>query len=523
MHHLLTFRGMALAAIAFGHLAAIPVQATVTFDFESTNPLSNSLVSGNRNYFAVTTEQARSGNQSIKFVEGGPEPFESFTYDMPIAMTSGTVSVWFYDARGLSAFQTNPFAAVYGGSIILEDANNPADFGAIEINELPYGGGRYYGSEGVVDRGVLGNKFDSISFPNRSVGWHQVQFHVTPTSSTIFVDGQPAARVGAPGSNSNLRLRIMNGSAGNGSATPFTPGLPPGYQPNWFTTAVPFTSAYSGSSVWVSYDDISFNAELPAVASHTQGFEIVSGTPEYDSAGFFMGPTPNDNPFMRQFVNQWDVTTTNTLVRSGNQAAYFRNAVPAFKSIVFDLSGAQPNTTATVWFYDTRGSNNPTFPIFDMGGAIMIENATDPSDFLAVEIWTATYPTSGDPTPGGPNYYLTRGRPTNPIGSLFSRKFGNRTIGWNRVDIFLTNTTSQISVNGISDSDNSAPVFGPGLNSGLRLRLMADSPTSGGFNNYTSINEVQVNYFQTLAPYVYYDDISLPIPQAGVVDWAIYE
>jgi hypothetical protein len=273
---------------------------------------------------------------------------------------------------------------------------------------------------------------------------------------------------------------------------------------------------------WIYYDDLSFEAELPAPAVHTQGFEIINGTPEYDQAGYFMGPTPSDNPFMRGFVNQWDVATTPTFVRTGSQSAYFRNSTPAFKSIVFDLSGAQPNTTATVWFYDAKGALSQ-FPVFDMGGAIIVENATNPSDFLAMEIWTAHYPTNNDPTPGAPNYYLTRGQPTPPVGNLFSRKFGDRSIGWHRVDIFLTNTTSQIFVDGVSNSDNGAPVFGPGLNSGLKLRIMADSPTSGGFANYTTVNEVQANYFATLTPYVYYDDISLPINQAGLHDWALYE
>jgi hypothetical protein len=314
----------------------------------------------------------------------------------------------------------------------------------------------------------------------------------------------------------------MAGSAGNGNAPVGTPGLPPGYQANWFTTTANLGTAYNSATPWVFYDDLTFNAELPSTAIHTQGFEIVNGTPEYDQAGFFMGPSPNDNTFMKGFVNQWDVTTTTTFVRNGLQSAYFKNSTPAFKSLVFDLSGSQPNTTATVWFYDAKGPISQ-FPVFDMGGAIMVENIANPADFLALEIWTAHYPTSTDPTPGAPNYYLTRGQPSMPVGNLFSRKFGNRTIGWHRVDIFLTNSSSTIRVDGVTNSDNGATVTGPGLSSGLRLRLMADSPTSGGFANYTSINEVQANYFSTLSPYVYYDDISLPIAPAAVKDWVLFE
>ena len=263
-------RAAALAAVVLA-LAFVPVavRAVTVFDFESTDPLNQSIVSGNKANFAVTTEQARSGSQSIKFVDTQLEPFESWTYDLPFAVTSGTVTVWFYDARGALAFQPNPLQARWGGSIIIEDANNPADFVAVEICDLPYFGGRYYGSEGIVDRLVSPDRFDGASFPFRSVGWHRVDFTLGPTQTNVFVDGLPASEVAGPGTTTQtLRLRIMHGAAGNGSVTGAPPGLlPPGYQPNWYTTAAPF--AEPADLVWVFYDDLSIVADTPAPNTHT--------------------------------------------------------------------------------------------------------------------------------------------------------------------------------------------------------------------------------------------------------------
>ena len=131
-----------------------PVSADVTFDFENANPLNSSLVSGNVVNFATTIEQTHGGAKALKFVDPVPDPFESWTYTAPFSITSGTVTVWVYDSRGASAFQANPAFAKWGGSIILEDAANPSDFGAVEISELPYGPARYYATEGATDRGA---------------------------------------------------------------------------------------------------------------------------------------------------------------------------------------------------------------------------------------------------------------------------------------------------------------------------------------------------------------------------------
>lgn len=494
--------------------------ALTIFDFESTDPLNQSLVSGNKANFAVTTEQARSGSQSIKFVDAKLEPFESWTYDLPFAVTSGTVTVWFYDARGPAAFQPNPIQARWGGSIILEDANNPADFVAVEICDLPYFGGRYYGTEGIVDRKVSPDKFDGPCFPLRSVGWHRVDFTLGPTETNVFVDGLPATEVAGPGTTTQtLRLRIMHGSASNGSVTGAPPGfLPPGYQPNWFTTAAAF--AEPEDILWVFYDDLSIVANTPAPNTHTMGFEIISGTPEYDTYAVpFPVPVPaNDNVYMNGFVNQWETTTTAAYVRSGVQSASFVRNPHAFRSVAFDLSGQPAGSLVQVWFYDARG---PEALMTNYGGSIILESGINNADFTAVEIWNHPYPASGDPTPGGPNYYLTKGQASGtPPNSFDSRVFGNRTVGWHRVDITLGAATSTITVDGIGDP---AKAVGPGLNTNPKLRLMADSATAGGYSNWRTVNELQHVYGHiTLAPYVYYDDLVIG-GSAAARDWALFE
>ena len=489
--------------------------APVVFDFEGTNPLSSPLVSGDVKFFAPTTDQAHGGTKSLKFIEPGAGFFENFTYDIaPTPLNTGTVSVWFYDQRGMAAFSANPVAAKWSGSIILEDSSNPADFVAIEVSELPYGGGRYYASEGAVDRGVLGDIFDAgvLSTAARSVGWHQVTFNIGATESTVSVDGTTAVEVGGPGGDKTLRLRFMNGSAGNGSAPTGTPGLPPGYQPNWFTTASGTEFAPPAAQSWIYFDDIAINAVTPAVASHTNGFE--SG--EYDT---FMIPHPvlipaNDNPRMADFVNQWEPQTT-SIAHGGSNVAYFKNNPEPFRSVAFDLSGVPDGGQVSFWFYDARG---PEALQTLFGASFMIESGSNPENFLAAEVWNFPYPMSSDPTPGGPNYFLTV-RPIPGTSAGFeSRVFGNRTIGWHEVVITMNNADSTMAIDGIS----SGAFKGPGLADSPKLRLMADSASSGGYSNWRTVDPLAHIYFETIDPYVYYDDITIPTTTAGVADWSVY-
>ncbi|MEI7633177.1 MAG: hypothetical protein WCK47_02730 [bacterium] len=515
MRIIITFSFLVIAA----HLS-VRANPSVTFNFDTDNPLSSPLISGNKQNFGTTTEQSHSTPQSIKYVDPAPEPFESWAYDAPFALTSGSVTIWFYDSRGAAAFNPYPPSAKWGGSVILEDKNSPQDFAAVEISELPYGGGRYYGSEGVVDRQTTGVKFDSASFPSRSTGWHKIMFEINAAQSLVYVDGQVSSRVGGPGGGQVLRLRVMCGSAGNGSAPPGTPGLPPGYQPNWFLTPPGTAFAPPTAMPWIYYDDLNIAAEQPLATIHTMGFEINSGPPppEYvDTNAIPMGPDARDlydNPYMDDYVNQWDVTTS--VSRTGLRSGYFANHPPAFRSIAFDLAGAANGSEAVVWFYDARG---PESLQTKYGGSVMIESSLDRAEFMSMEVWNFPYPASGDPTPGGPNYYLTQGF-KGTYSNFYSRIFGNRTIGWHEVRIGLSDTYSTMTVDGYGDPTK----HGPGLDKSPRLRLMADSPTLTGYSNYITANPLTNVFFETLEPYIYYDDVTLPVELPSAVrDWSLYE
>lgn len=520
---------VAAFAAATAILAPATAGAAVTFDFESTTaPLASTLVIGDKVNFASTAEQAISGFRSLKFVDGSPLPFDSWTYDLPQAVTSGTVSVWFYDSRGPSSIVANPQLARWGGSIVLEDKTNPADFVAVEISELPYGGGRYYGTEGTVDRLTTGSTFDSVNLASRTVGWHKVSFAISPTRTLVSVDATSSSRVAGPGGAvlsgnlSNLRFRVLTGSASNGGAPVGTPGLPPGYQPNWFLTSTGGLPVLAPATniPWVSMDDLALVGEVPNVFTKTQGFETPSGTPEYDTVAVpFPVPIPSNNdPLMDGFVNQFDITTSASFVRTGVQAAYFRNPAHPFRSVAFNLAGAAAGDQITVRFYDAVGPNGDQSRF---GGAVILEESAIPANFRAVEVWNFPYPFSGDPTPGGPNYYLTKGTTgTIPADSFDSRVFGNRTIGWHTVVITLGATASTFTVDGIGDITKT----GPGLNTAPRLRLMGDSPTAGGFDNYTFADPLGHVYFATKDRYVYYDQIQLPVAApASVTGWALFD
>ncbi|HMX62018.1 MAG TPA: hypothetical protein PKD58_03035, partial [Candidatus Sumerlaeota bacterium] len=181
-----------LAAVAFATAAAV-APAVVTFDFEDPSQLDNALFGGDKKYFTTTTEQGDASANSFRFDYSTPDAFQSFTYDIPITMTDGTISLWFYDSVGPVA----GFAPTkWGGSIILEDASAPADFLAVEIWDGAYppsgdptpGAPNYFLSRGTATP-TVGASFNSRYFGDRSVGWHNVVFTLSGASSTVSVDG----------------------------------------------------------------------------------------------------------------------------------------------------------------------------------------------------------------------------------------------------------------------------------------------------------------------------------------------
>lgn len=495
-------------------LLALPALscAEVLFNFDGGNPLQSSLISGNVSSFQVTQEQSRSGNSSLKFFYNKPNFFGGWTYNLPFTVQTGEITVWFYDDRGTESTSSNLQTAEWGGSVILEDADNPGDFGAVEINNATVNGeNRYHASEGITDRGTASSKYDSTSLPNRSKAFHQIRFTITPTATQISVDGIAASQVAAPGSNKNLRLRFMAGSPSNAGFLVGSGGLPSGYQPNYTLTATGSEMASVNAESWLYYDDLNITGVQPAANSHSMGFEINGTTPEYDTVSNYSTP-PNNNPQMAGFVAQWEVTDNPQYVKSGTQAAYFANKVPPFETIGFDLPGIQAGSTVELWFYDTKG---PAIDSDHLGASIMIEDADNPANFLAVEVWNFRYPVNENV----PNYYLTKG---TPLG-FYSGQLGDRSIGWHKVEFVVSALSSQVKVDGITNADSNGPVYGPGANKNLRLRLMSGSSVSGNFGNYTTVSELMTMYMASNDPYVYYDDIKLPIaPSANVEDWQLF-
>ena len=502
---------LATAALLALSALGLHAPAQTVFDFETPDQLANSaLVSGDVANFPTTNEQGLASDNSIRFNYATEDPYQSWTYDMPFAIDTGTVSVWFYDTRGADAtFDT------YGGSIILEEVNNPANFLAVEVWNGPYpfggdpspGAPNYYITRGSATGPTT---FNSRYFGDRSVGFHEVVFNIQPSGSTVTVNGiENAGGTGiitGPASTTPLRLRFMAWSASDGGFS------------NWVTSTTPSTLSVGPGYIYI--DDLTVIATTPTANSRTESFEIVTGTATYDTAGEFMGSPANDNPFMAGLVPQWTPTTNATFVRTGTQALGFTGGQPLFKSLLFDLTDAEPGSI-TLSFYDAFG---PDSSFDDVGGAIMIEQTANPGNFLAAEIWNAPYPAAGDPTPGAPNYYITRGTAGNPVTNFSSRYFGNRQVGWNTVEIVLTATESRIVINGVENSNGAGVITGPGLNDGIRLRLMADSPSCGGFTNYTLANELQYLYLNKTTPYVYFDQLSLPVSSVlSVAHWLNYE
>lgn len=499
-----------LSPLLFALLPALAA-AQVTFDFETTGLGDHPAVSGDLTSFVETTDQALTGTHSLRFDAAAPIPFRAFTYDLPIALETGTITAWFYDTVGAGTGSTFQWRL----SILLEDANNVADFGAVEIADLPYGGFSYYGSEGVTDRLAAPDLFESGTFGARSVGWHRVDFNVTPTITTISVDGNTGVQVAAPGSSgTDLRLRFMADSASVGGSG------------NWTLSS----TGYPAAPALVYIDDVSFSATAPAIASAALSFEDGTWTgsawspaPEYDAPEQFMVSDAHNEPRMRDFVGTFSVSAAHA--HAGTKSAVFAAGEPTYKNVVVDLSTATPGTI-TINFHDAVGAD----ALFDkVGGAVIIEDGTNPANFIAAEIWNAPYPGG----PGAPNNYYLTTRPAAFGSGFHSNYFGGRTTGWHTLTITLTNTTSQILIDGAgADAGNGGAVYtGPGLNASPRLRIMADSPTMGGFRNWqdgASWDHADARELNTLtltkgATYLHLDDITLPIPAASAVsNWLLY-
>lgn len=487
-------------------LAASTALAQTTFTFETPGQLTGSaLVSGDENNFIQTTEQAQGGTQSIRFDYTTPDAYQNWTYDIPFALQDGTISVWFYDSLG-----GNTDFNKFGGSIILEDKDDPSEFLAVEIWNGPYPGTDFNGGAKnyYLTRGfsAAASTFRSNYFGDRSIGWHEVVFTISPTQSTASVDGvsnmNGTSATFGPGSNDNLRLRFMAWSASDGGFS------------NWSRDSSP-TTGFTNTSAYVTYDDLTITATTPAAATRTEGFEIETGVATYDSPTIFMGPTGFNNPFMTALVPQWNPATAAPFVRTGAQAIAYTNEDPVLKSLKFDLTSATPGEI-TFSFYDLLG---PNVDFDKVGGAIMIQDISDPTRWVAAEIWNATYP-SAEPVK---NYYATRatGGATTTFRSAY---YGDRAVGWQDVRIVLTATESRILINNQENVSGAGLLTGPGLNDGIQLVLMADSPSCGGFTNYAHPSNSELNYLYLTktAPYLYFDNFSLPVAPASVSDWSAF-
>lgn len=495
---------------AAGALSAIialvsPARADIALNFDATNPLGSTVISGDKANAVTTTTFAQSAPYSLAYQDNSPERADAFTYDLPNTLTAGTVSVWFYDTLPTATPVTNK----WGLSIILEDKNNQADFGAVEVADISSAGGRrYYGSEGSTDRLTTG-KWDTAALPVRSVGWHQVVFTVGATQSTISVDGSAATVAAAPGGDKTLRLRIGG----------FSPSL--GGTDNYVTNLTGDTHPAGRNLVYI--DDISFVSTAPAATSYSDGFEIVGGVPSYDVP---TGETiaKHDNTYTTRFVNVFQINTNPAYVHSGTQSASFNPGSKRFRSIAFDLSTASPNTTATIWFYDSLGQDAGQNKF---GGSIVLEDGTNPANWVAAEIWNFSFPV-GQPA-GQYRYY---GTSSFTVGGKYydSWYYGLRSIGWHRVDVVIGATQSHILIDGL-ENQKPAPVgvkYGPGLDKSPKLRILFDSAAVGSTAglNWRTVGELDALYDDNASvntPYLYFDNITLPLPAtAAVEDWSQY-
>lgn len=494
--------GSAALAISAALLLSRQLSATTAFDFDASNPLGSALISGDRANVVTTATVARTGANSIAFQDNTVERAESSVFDLPVALTAGTISLWFYDTYPTTTTATGK----WGLSVILEDKNNAADFGALEIADLNVGGRRYYASEGSTDRLAAG-KWDTAALPVRSIGWHQVVFTVGATQSTISVDGTAATVAAAPGGNKTLRLRLAG----------FSPSL--AGTSNYVTDLVGDTHPAERNRVYV--DDITFSATSPAVASASEGFEAPGGTPTYDNAANGLLPK-NDNPYEQGFVNEFWINEDLAYVHSGTQSASFDPGSKRFRSLAFDLSGASPNTTATVWFYDSLGQDAGQNKF---GGSILVEDGTNPQNWIAAEVWNFAFPYGA---PAGQFRYFGSGSASAGGRYLDTKYYGFRSIGWHKVEIFLEATRSSIVLDGLENQRPAVIKYGPGLDKSPKLRLLFDSAAVGSTAglNYRTVDELDAIYDNSATintPYLYFDNITLPVSgPAGISEWSVY-
>lgn len=505
-------RSFAAAAIAALLATANPSHAQTVFNFDGPTPLTSPLISGDVSNFVVSTTQALSSPNSIRFVDNSPEPYESWTYDLPTGFLNGTVSLWFR-----SDIDATPLldANTWGASFLIEDADAPQDFGAVEISNSTFGpNSRFWASEGTGDRLIAADTFDSNSLPTRDANWHQVVFTITPSITTIAVDGVEADEVAAPGSEISagvprkLRFRHLAGSPKNGGFS------------NWITNPNPASATTKAARNRVFIDDFQVVQTAPTASTASIGFEIVSGVADFDTPVIQSVAPKNNVAAQRGFVNKFRRDTTPANVRTGSGSATFDPGTKRLRKLVFDLASANPGTIS-LKFYDALGPNTGQNKF---GGSIVIQSGVDPSSWIAAEIWNFNFPQSSDPTPGAPNYYLSRS--TSPTAATFgSRYFGDRSVGWQTVEIDLTATTSKIRVNGIENSNGAGILTGPGLNTNPKLLLIADSASQGGFVNFVGVDELDALYDDSATvtdDYVYFDDLSLPITSTNVQDWTVY-
>ncbi|MCC6545635.1 hypothetical protein IT570_00595 [Candidatus Sumerlaeota bacterium] len=517
----LLFQVRTLATAAFVSAAVFVSADSQTIDFETPNQLNDAIFGGDKKYFTITNEQSDgAGSQSFRFDYTTPDAFQSFTYDLPITIGDGTISLWFYDSVGAAG---GPFPTKFGGSIILEDANSPADFLAVEIWDGPYppasdptpGAPNYFLSRGT-STPTVGSSFNSRYFGDRSVGWHNVVFTLSGASSTVSIDGisnsegSPTPLTGPGTTGKTLRLRFMAWSPTNDGSS------------NW---TIPPTPTYLAVDPdYVRYDDFTFTATTPSPASATQGFEGAPPTAEFDIASSPMVSGAVDNPLMHGFVPAFTVTTDQA--HEGTQSAKFANQIPIKKGLTVDLSTIFANAGITSGqvsfrFYDSFGGDTG----FDkMGGTVLVESVSDPTNYIGFEIWNGPYPTS-DFNGGNKNYYAVRGgTPPGTPPVFFSNYFGDRSVGWHTVNVDLDSATSKFTIDGVENLNTTGLRTGPGLGTpgGIRLRFMIDSASVAGGGNYALNDELNQLYDLVKTPtYLYYDNLTIPVA-TSVQDWTVY-
>ena len=502
-----------VATLALALTSASGASAQTVFNFDSVNPLNSPVVSGDVSNFVTSTDFAQSGTNSLRFQDNSPESYESWTYTLPAGFLTGTVSLYFRsDIDAAPALAPN----TWGGSFLLEDANDPSDFGAVEISNSTFGPfSKFWASEGSVDRLLTGagNKFDSNSLQDRDANWHQLTFTITQTITTITVDGTPVDEVAAPGSEVSpgvprqLRFRHLADSPTNGGSQ------------NYVTT--PITNSFKAAVDRVFIDDFVVSQVTPSALTKSITFEVISGTADYDTPVIQSVSPKNDVPEQKGFVNKFVVGSTPANVHAGVGSASFSPGTKRLRQVVFDLSTASPGTI-NLKFYDALGNNADQNKF---GGSIVIQDGITPSTWIAAEIWNFGFPLSSDPTPGAYNYFFSKS--ISPTGASFlSRYYGNRSVGWHNVDIVLTATTSKIVVDGIENSRVTDGVqFGPGLNNSPKLLILADSASQGGGTNFIGVDELDAIYDDSATittPYLYYEDLSLPIAPSSVNNWSMY-